>query len=77
MSMNQKPIVVPKWYRMENPALAGMCDLINFSLELNPNMSLAEFAKVLNDNHVQRSYERMDKIVKRQFGEEIKSEAVL
>lgn len=66
-------IVIPQWYREENPKLAGMCDIINDALEANPNMSLLEFAKVLNQNHVEQSYKRLQMIVSKQFGNENES----
>jgi hypothetical protein len=66
--MNQeKAIRIPEWYRQENPKLAGMCDIINEALEMNPNMSLADFAKVLDANHVEQSYQRIQEAVRKQF----------
>ena len=68
--MADKAIVIPSWYRKENPKLAGMCDLINDTLAVNPNMSLLEFAKILSQNHVEQSYQRIHAVVERQFGSE-------
>ena len=65
--MADKAIVIPSWYRKENPKLAGMCDLINDALAVNPNMSLLEFAKILSQNHVEQSYKRIQEAVKKQF----------
>lgn len=60
-------IRIPEWYRHENPKLAGMCDIINDALRLNPNMSLLEFAKVLDRNHVEQSYKRIQEAIRKQF----------
>ena len=68
--MDKKAIMIPQWYREENPKLAGMCDIINDTLAVNPNMSLLEFAKVLSQNHVEQSYKRLQTIERKQFGSE-------
>lgn len=65
--MDEKVIMIPQWYREENPKLAGMCDLINDVLAVNPNMSLLEFARVLNQNHVEQSYKRIQEAERKQF----------
>lgn len=63
----EKAIRIPQWFREENAKLAGMCDLINDALAVNPNMSLMDFAKILDRNHVEQSYKRIQEAVRKQF----------
>ena len=65
-------IVIPEWLRREIPPTAGFCELINFALEGNPNMSLAAFAEQLSKSNVEQSFKRIQRAEKRQFGEEVK-----
>lgn len=65
--VQEQAIRIPQWFRNENPKLAGMCDLINDTLAVNPNMSLMDFAKVLDIAHVEQSYQRIQEAVRKQF----------
>lgn len=64
-------IRVPDWMKREKPSTAEFCELINFALQGNPNMSLAEFAKTLDEENVRATYERIVAAEKAQF-EEVK-----
>ena len=64
----KKPhIVVPGWMKEETPIVASFCELVNFALEDNPDMTLAEFAEKLNDANMSAALERLEAVEKRQF----------
>lgn len=66
----KKPhIVVPGWMKEETPIVASFCELVNFALEDNPRMTLAEFAEKLNDANMSAALERLEAAEERQFGE--------
>ena len=71
MQNNEKKatrIVVPGWMVEETPLTAEFCELVNFALEGNPDMSLAAFAELLHEENVRASVERLKAIEAKQFG---------
>lgn len=62
-----KAIIIPGFMEEGNSAYAEVCNIINEELQENPNMSLADFAKKLNDMNVLIAYERIKKAVNAQF----------
>lgn len=71
MQNNEKKaprIVVPEWMREETPLVAQFCELVNYALEGNPDMSLATFAEILHGENVRVSLERLEAIEAKQFG---------
>lgn len=63
-------IVIPKWLRTESPICAGFCDLVNAALEEKPNLTLADFAQSLSETNMEMSMERIQKVERKQFGED-------
>ena len=64
-------IVIPWWLKDESPTVAGFCELINDTLQICPNMSLAEFAEQIHKANVEDTYKRVQGAEKRQFGEDV------
>lgn len=50
-------IKIPAWLKRDTPMCAGFCEIINFALESNPNMTLAEFAAQLSQANIEKAYE--------------------
>ena len=72
MTPNEKKaprIIVPGWMKEETPIVASFCELVNFALEDNPRMTLAEFAEKLNDANISATLERLEAVEERQFEE--------
>lgn len=66
----KKPgILVPGWMKEETPIVASFCELVNFALEDNPDMTLAEFAEKLNAANISAALERLEAVEERQFEE--------
>lgn len=63
-------VIKPKWLEEERKGLAIIVDAINAELGKNPNMSLAEFAKNLDNVLVEESYQRIHSVVQSQFDKE-------
>ena len=64
----KKPrIVVPGWMKDEAPIVAHFCELVNFALEGNLDVTLVEFADILSDENMRASLERLEAVEKRQF----------
>jgi hypothetical protein len=71
MQNNEKKaprIAVPGWMKEETPLTAQFCELVNFALEGDPDMSLAAFAEILHTENVRASVERLEAIEAKQFG---------
>lgn len=52
-------ITIPQWMKDELPINAGFCELVNMALDENPNMTLAEFAKSLDELNKEETLERV------------------
>ena len=61
-------ILVPSWMKEVAPVTAQFCELVNYALEGNPDMSLAAFAKILHEENTKASVERLEAIEAKQFG---------
>ena len=61
-------ITIPKWLKEETPVIAGFCEMINEALQNRPNLSLAEFAKQIDEANVKESYKRLQAVIAAQFG---------
>lgn len=61
-------ISVSEEMKMKTPALAGFCELINYALSGRPDMTLAEFAGVIESVHREERYERLVAAERKQFG---------
>lgn len=62
-------IQVTELMRKENPITSGVCDLINEKLKICPNMSLADFAKQIDEANKERAKKRLLEAERKQFGE--------
>ena len=62
-------ISVSEEMKVKRPTTAAFCELINYALEKFPDMTLAEFAGVIESVHREERYERLVAAEKRQFGE--------
>ncbi len=60
-------IVVYEWMREETPLAVKFCELINEALQMNPNMSLAQFATVLDGVNKETALERVQAAELQQF----------
>ena len=60
-------IVVYEWMRKETPFAAQFCELVNEALRMNPDMSLAEFASVLDGVNKENALERVRAAEQQQF----------
>ena len=64
----KKPhIIVPGWMKEQAPIVASFCELVNYALEDNPHMALAEFAEKLNDANISATLERLEAAEEQQF----------
>ena len=50
-------VKIPALIKRDAPKMAEFCELVNFSLQGNPNMSLAEFAEQLSRVNVDKACE--------------------
>ena len=66
--MNKTRIVIPQWLKREQPVCAGFCEMINDTLQTNPDISLAEFAEQLSAANIEESYKRIRAAEEKQFG---------
>ena len=64
----KNPISVPEWMKREMPATSEFCEIINDSLAVFPDMTLAEFAEKINQKNKDLTYERIINAERRQFG---------
>ncbi|MBQ9113878.1 MAG: hypothetical protein IJY05_03040 [Clostridia bacterium] len=71
--MKKQAISIPNFMYDEAPILAGVCEIINVALEQNPDMSLAEFARVISEANQEKACERLEKAIERQFKGESES----
>ncbi|MBQ9728210.1 MAG: hypothetical protein IJV85_01295 [Clostridia bacterium] len=67
-------IVVTNWNKEQHPICSEFCELINDALERRPDMSLAEFAEILNEANQYAMREMLYEVEKRQL-KEIKANA--
>lgn len=63
-------ISVSEEMKMKTPALAGFCELINYALSGRPDMTLAEFAGVIESVHREDRLARLEEAERKQFGVE-------
>ena len=61
-------ITIPNFLYEETPILAGVCEMINCVLAENPNMSLKEFAKGIDEANKETAKERLEKAIEKQIG---------
>ena len=57
--------------KVKRPTTAAFCELINHALEKVPDMTLAEFAKSIEQAHYEERLERIIAAEKKQFGVEV------
>ena len=70
MKMNkQERIVIPQWFKQATPICAGFCEMINDILQGRPDIKLSEFASILNDVMMEKSYNRLVAVEREQFKE--------
>lgn len=62
-------IQVTELMRKENPITSGVCDLINETLKICPNMSLADFARQIDESNKERAKKRLLEAEKKQLGD--------
>ena len=62
-------ITVTNIYRKKYPVLSGVCEMINETLADNPNITLAEFAKILDKDVFEKTSELLTEIIKKQMQE--------
>ena len=62
-------ITVTALMRKEYPITSGVCDLINETLKICPNMSLADFAKQIDESNKERAKKRLLEAEKKQLGD--------
>lgn len=60
-------IVVYEWMRQETPLAVKFCELVNEALQMDPNMSLAQFASVLDSVNKENTLERVRAAEQQQF----------
>ena len=61
-------IGIPEWLKERNPISAQFCEMVNVALAGNPNMSLAEFAAILDFENKRATYENILAAEREQFG---------
>lgn len=66
---SKKCIIIPKVFKDILPINAEFCEFINDALWYNPNMSLKEFAQLMNDVVMQKSVKLMMDIERCQLNE--------
>ena len=65
--MEIEKIVIPDWLYIEYPNTACLCEIMNKALKKNPNMTLAEFARLLSNAHIEETYERISNAIENQI----------
>ena len=60
-------ITVYAWMKEETPLAANFCELVNDALQMNPNMSLAQFASVLDGANKENALARVRAAEQQQF----------
>ena len=63
-------ISISEEFKTTNPKVAEFCGIINQALEEKPDMTLAEFAGVIERVHYEQRLERITNAIKKQFGVE-------
>ena len=61
-------ISVSEEMKINTPMVAAFCELINYALSEHPDMTLAEFAGVIESVHREDRYERLVAAERKQFG---------
>ena len=62
-------ITVTELMRRETPFTAAICDLINETLKNRPNITLADFARQIDEANKERAKKRLLDAERKQFGE--------
>ena len=62
-------IKIPHWLKVTHPLNAMWLENINLALQENPNMSLAEYAELLNEVVFKKAYKRLTETVNNQLEE--------
>ena len=62
-------IILTNLYRKKHPVLSGVCEMINDALVDNPNMTLAEFASILDEEVMAKTSEYLTEIIKKQMAD--------
>lgn len=62
-------ITLTNLYRKKHPILSGVCEMINDALVDNPNMTLAEFASILDEDVMAKTSEYLTEIIKKQMAD--------
>lgn len=62
-----KLIEIPKWMETEAVATVRMCELVNSVLQESPEMTLQEFANLMDKLNKQASYEWIKEAINKQF----------
>lgn len=62
-------ITLTNLYRKKHPVLSGVCEMINDALVDNPNMTLAEFASILDEEVMAKTSEYLTEIIKKQMAD--------
>lgn len=62
-------ITLTNLYRKKHPVLSGVCEMINDALVDNPNMTLAEFASILDEEVMEKTSEYLTEIIKKQMAD--------
>ena len=61
-------ISISEEFKRAQPQVAEFCGIINQALEERPDMTLAEFAKIIESVHREMRYERIVEAERKQFG---------
>lgn len=69
--MENEKIVIPDWLYVEYPNTACLCEIINKALKKKPDITLAEFAKILSNAHIEETYNRVSKAIEKQFNNDL------
>ena len=62
-------ITVTSLYRKKHPILSEVCKRINATLQDNPNITLAEFAAIIDKEVFEETSELLTEMIKKQMGE--------
>lgn len=62
-------ITLTNLYRKKHPVLSGVCEMINDALVDNPNMTLSEFASILDEEVMAKTSEYLTEIIKKQMAD--------
>lgn len=61
-------ILIFEAQKKRTPTVTAFLELINYALEKRPNMTLAEFAREINEVEKEKALERIQRAEKRQYG---------